>query len=320
MQVLQLYSLASTSISSVNPNINNRCNDLLKVGNVRSERYNYIKTETLISFDFSCINYSSMGVKKVFLTLFVPEWKSIACKEEYDFILNVNKEPFDENWVNWQTKPKSSYYKIEAISKESLDSGGVNIDITDLVEGWIDGSIENYGITIETKEVDTIIAIAPGCNQFGPKLTFYCECQKCNCSNNKVNAIELQVKNRKMEITTNKGVVKYDSTINLIGTALSYDSNSSYIELKEAGVYMAQWWIAIDGSGNVSEISFAIGYENGDINSPSSAPVFVLSQFFGQSLIEVTSVPVRVGVINVSGEDIQFANVTTQAGLIITKL
>ena len=90
-------------------------------------------------------------------------------------------EEWDEDVITWNNQPTCS---IESEYTRTIYSGSTTgvykywYNLTDLVQGWLDGSIVNYGMMIrdtDESSLDTIASFASSENteQYRPKLTVY---------------------------------------------------------------------------------------------------------------------------------------------------
>lgn len=95
---------------------------------------------------------STMYVESAFLCLQltrneVPEVPGTASLYLYRLL-----ESFEENKINWSNQPLASS-EVDAITAiASAKTGKIQIDITNLVKGWIDSSIPDYGVLIKGEE------------------------------------------------------------------------------------------------------------------------------------------------------------------------
>lgn len=318
MEVIQILSSKSTYISSENSYTNKKCSEILKIGKIK-EDCNIVRFETLVKFTLDAINSDKLEIKKVYLGLRVVGWETEKEKDEYILKISINEEDFDSSWTNQEMKPKSKWYKNESIDKSQIERGWLSIDLTELVKLWIEGKIPNYGITLWTDEF-YLLEISSDCAECCPSLTFYGHVSQNTPCNKETVVLQIQSKNGQNKAIDTNAPVEFDTIFSKSSDSLDYDIDKDKVIVKKPGWYLVEWWIAIDGSGDVPQISFVLQNEDGSISCESSAPVFVLSQPSGNAAINIKDENTTLQLINKSGAAIQFANVGTQASLVINKI
>ncbi|WP_027398646.1 glycosyltransferase [Anaerovorax odorimutans] len=119
-----------------------------------------------MNFDFNSIEEKllNMSIEKAYLCFHltrneVP--KNPGTSNIYVYRLIEN---FNSNTVNWENQPLPYNEVSAAFSIPYAKTGPIQIDITDLIKGWINKSIPNYGILIRGEEnINSLIGF-PGKN------------------------------------------------------------------------------------------------------------------------------------------------------------
>ncbi|WP_270568073.1 DNRLRE domain-containing protein, partial [Clostridium beijerinckii] len=114
---------------------------------------------SLLKFDLSSIPPGSY-VSNASLNLFVyrndvPDWAQLPQTVR----VYTNSSNFTESTVTWNTAPIANFTPYSITITNGDVGNNISIDITDIVNGWINGSIPNNGITLIGIEnlMDTII-------------------------------------------------------------------------------------------------------------------------------------------------------------------
>lgn len=321
MQVLYLESFKIAQISNLSRCVSNKYEDLLSIGNQRIDSCSTEKTEIFTKFIFDSLDYKNIGLKNAYLNLNIPSLRTCIIKNKYEVIIKINQEALSEDGSYSSWKPQSRYFKSYFISKQQLDSGYISLDISELVLRWINKAIPNYGLTIETKENEFVLFVSSDYKQKGPNISVYHEFDAIEDDNFcDEQGIELHVRDRSSQVIENNSSIGFDFIKLKIGDALDYNIESREIVIKQKGVYAFNWWLAIDGTGDINEISIMLENENGSLDTGSSAPVFAHSQVSGNSLVKVCRTPQKIKIVNKSGASIQFASTKMQSDLTIFKI
>ena len=108
-------------------------------------------------------------------------------------------------------------------------------------------------------------------------------------------------------------------TINTNNTlGVSYAQGSGSIVISRAGTYLVNWWIALENAQPVERLSFATSASGVDVQT--SYIDIGSGQIFGTAIVNVTSVPTTLQLVNRSDDTVTYASVRTQAGLTLTQL
>jgi hypothetical protein len=104
-------------------------------------------------------------------------------------------------------------------------------------------------------------------------------------------------------------------TLNNLGSGIDYDPVTGVFTVTERGDYNVAWWVATDGAGPATSVSFAV-FVNGVPYSTASSPI-VTGQISGDALVSLTMVPATISLVNVTGEDVFVPDIPVQAGIVI---
>lgn len=110
-------------------------------------------------------------------------------------------------------------------------------------------------------------------------------------------------------------VVIFDKVLNHIGRGIFYDQQTGAFMLAQAGNYVINWSVTVEGSDESPFVKFGL-LVNGTIKDFDTIPVSV-GQITGSTLITVTNTPAKVALINHTGDIIQFSRYAPCANLTI---
>lgn len=99
---------------------------------------------------------------------------------------------------------------------------------------------------------------------------------------------------------------------------ISYSATSGTYTFQNAGTYLVNWWVALQCTQTVTQIAFAVSVNGTDV-SAAYADVGD-GQVSGTALIQITSAPATVQLLNVSGGAVTLAAVAEQAGATILQI
>lgn len=145
MQKVVLPIISDTFVSSAAPNQNFSEEDYLFEG---LEAWSNSKFTNCVIFDISKIPSKSL-IDSAMLKVYVTRKDSMM-----DSTITVNRilSPFDASTVTYNTmpaiKPTGEFYNITSSEVGSF----INIDITNTIQKFVDGSLENYGIALTGEE------------------------------------------------------------------------------------------------------------------------------------------------------------------------
>ncbi len=129
---------------------------------------------SMIKFDFRGVNErlpSNAKLESAVLQLTI-------CRNDVDRITNsisVRVHPlsadFDMSTAMWNTQPEMQTQSVAELMIDSGYIGEAHVDITDLAQGWFDGSIKNHGIMLCGNENESSIVAFTGM-RFGDSSTW----------------------------------------------------------------------------------------------------------------------------------------------------
>ncbi|WP_297639607.1 DNRLRE domain-containing protein, partial [uncultured Clostridium sp.] len=172
-----IYTNCDTFVSSNYPNDNFRNELFLLVG--KYEECNSKKiANALVHFQLPDYIYGYKLVEAE-LKLFVKKINSNCKNVKID--IYSNDEPFNQKTVTYNTAPKTRLFKKNILLPVDCVGKYISVKINDLVEKWLNGSIENNGITIMiSADIEGEILFTSSEDGNGPILKIICE-EKKNC-------------------------------------------------------------------------------------------------------------------------------------------
>ncbi len=112
--------------------------------------------------------------------------------------------------------------------------------------------------------------------------------------------------------------VLFNNVINDQSLNVNYNELTGEFTINEEGNYYVTWWVATDGAGPSTTISFAVEV-NGSLNILGSTPI-VTGQVTGSAFVAVGATPATIRLVNLTADDTMFANTPVQANMIITEI
>lgn len=130
--------------------------------------------------------------------------------------------------------------------------------------------------------------------------------------------IQAQLDDAEVTILPNGDNVIFNTVLNDQSPNIDYDTTTGEFTITQPGNYLVNWWVAVDGAGPATTISFAVALNNIPY-SIASSPI-VSDQLSGDALVTVAAVPTVVTLINFTGEDAFIAGTPVQANIVITEV
>jgi len=127
--------------------------------------------------------------------------------------------------------------------------------------------------------------------------------------------IQVQLLNSPNIDVANNAPVIFDTVLEQIGTAISYDETTGVFTISQNGYYLVNWWVATDGSDSTTGTKFSLNVNGASHSSGASANV--TGQVSGSDLLVVNAEPVTVTLTNESGEPMNLEDTFTQANITI---
>jgi len=117
---------------------------------------------SLFKFDLSKINNineAKIIIKSAVLRLYLMRNEVQSVPGSSTLYIYRLTEEFDEKTVTWNTQPSVSKDAESIGAVLAQKKGEVNIDLTDIVQKWVNGEEENYGVLIKGEElINSLVA------------------------------------------------------------------------------------------------------------------------------------------------------------------
>ena len=103
---------------------------------------------------------------------------------------------------------------------------------------------------------------------------------------------------------------------NTIG--VTYTPTSGVVNLSRTGTYLVNWWVGIESNQSAESVAFALSLNGSDL--ATSYADLGGGQIVGTAIVNVTSIPATLSLVNRSGNEVTYVTAAGQAGLTITQL
>lgn len=135
-----------------------------------------------------------------------------------------------------------------------------------------------------------------------------------------VGGIQLEVKNSSGNNVADGGVFTFDTVF----TSLTPDitNTAGTIEITAEGLYFVDWWLNLDGSGDLDFVVVnLVNATTSAIIGESYAPPSIPGQFYGNAILQVTAgqLPFTMQLVNQSGAALTLSDITVQASMRIVE-
>ena len=135
-----------------------------------------------------------------------------------------------------------------------------------------------------------------------------------------VGGIQLELKNLAGSNVSDNGVFAFDSVL----TNLSPDitNTAGKIQITASGLYLVDWWINLDGSGDLDSVIInLVDATTSALLGQSYAPPSIPGQFYGNSIVQVASgqLPFTMQLINASGAAVTLSDSAVQGSIRIVE-
>ena len=132
--------------------------------------------------------------------------------------------------------------------------------------------------------------------------------------------IQLELKNLAGSNVSDNGVFAFDSVL----TNLSPDitNTAGKIQITASGLYLVDWWINLDGSGDLDSVIInLVDATTSALLGQSYAPPSIPGQFYGNSIVQVASgqLPFTMQLINASGAAVTLSDSAVQGSIRIVE-
>lgn len=99
---------------------------------------------------------------------------------------------------------------------------------------------------------------------------------------------------------------------------VSYTLGSGQIVLGRTGTYLVNWWVAVENTQTADPVAFALSLNGSDVATSYSDTGG--GQVYGSAIVNVTSIPATLTLVNRSGEAVTLATAGGQSSLTLTQL
>lgn len=268
----------------------------------------YLDSISFLKFDLSSIPVES--VTSAILRLFVFA-KNGALPSTV--VVNRVTSDFDINAVTYNTRPPY----VPTGSTTMVTAGEVlqfiDIDITDLVNQWLNGTFPNFGLALTVPDGTTSVQFGgkPIGADFEPRLIVTYTPGTAGT----FDGLQAQLQGSPASPIANGANVIFDTIVSGQSERISYNAATGQFTLTGAGLYYVNWWVATDGSAGPVNMVFAVNADGTPVaigNSP-----IVTGQVSGNAFISVDGSPVIVTLSNLTGADVLYGNIPIQADISI---
>ncbi|MDI3481230.1 MAG: hypothetical protein PWQ97_885 [Tepidanaerobacteraceae bacterium] len=188
----------------------------------------------------------------------------------------------------------------------------VEIDVTALVNQWLDGTYPNYGmaLTIPSGITEVQFGTKAISAVYEPKLVV-----EYSAAPAMLAGIQAQLQGSPGALIADNANVVFDTILASQSAGISYNAGTGEFTISEPGNYYISWWVVTDGSAGPVNMVFSIMMDASPVvlgNSP-----IVTGQVKGDALITVAAAPAVVRLVNQTGANVVFANTPVQANITI---
>ena len=100
--------------------------------------------------------------------------------------------------------------------------------------------------------------------------------------------------------------------------SVSYTPGSGSIIIGRTGTYLVNWWVAMENAQSTESVAFALSLNGSDVATSYSD--IGGGQIYGTAIVNVSSIPSTLSLINRSGNDVSLVTAAGQGGLTLTQL
>lgn len=108
------------------------------------------------------------------------------------------------------------------------------------------------------------------------------------------------------------------NTLILNNSAITYDNSTGRFTLPEEGTYLVQWSVSTSGAGPSTYVAMGLEVLGGAVTEQTVE--LPLSEISASMLVNVTTAPTVIRLINTTGEDLFVNNTSVQANIVITHM
>lgn len=227
----------------------------------------------------------------------------------------VTQSSNSTNGVNFALTSTAGDYIYGASSVKKGEVSGIGIiDVVDspVTLALINASDGNVSLSSEVPVKASLIIVedkgTPG--PMGKRGPAGATCQ--------MRSIEEQLVGAGGVAVTDGAPLLFDSLVVNQTKNISYDEVTGEFIISNNGNYLINWWVAIDGSVAVKQVTFSIDVD-GKLQISSSMPV-ISGQLCGCAAITAMGAPSRIKLINNSGDTIYLAHTPVQGNIVLTEV
>ena len=135
-----------------------------------------------------------------------------------------------------------------------------------------------------------------------------------------VGGIQLEVKNSSGNNVVDGGVFTFDTVFTNLTPDIT--NTAGTIEITAEGLYFVDWWLNLDGSGDLDFVVVnLVNAATSAIIGESYAPPSIPGQFYGNAILQVTAgqLPFTMQLVNQSGAALTLSDITVQASMRIVE-
>jgi len=170
------YAEADTWVDETAPTLNYGSGSYLRIGHTAGGDY----YQTLVRFDLAELPEHAIvtaATLELYSEINQVRTAGPAAPHALDIWADALVGDWEENTVNWDSKP-SSYNQGDPPSVYSL--GWMSWDVTEIVQGWTTGALNNYGILLRLTPVEkAAFDFQTRATGVGPKLTIHYTIDPC---------------------------------------------------------------------------------------------------------------------------------------------
>lgn len=270
---------------------------------------NPVYSNCISLLQFTILPLPAVSVDRAVLRLFVMYKTGI---EPTPVLINRVTSPFETATVTYNTMPalEATAYALNINMSDVMRY--VEIDVTALVNQWLDGTYPNYGIALTIHSGITEVQFGSKAISavYEPKLVV-----EYSVAPAMLTGIQAQLQGSPGALIADNAVVVFDTILASQSAGISYNASTGEFTISEPGNYYVSWWVVTDGSAGPVNMVFSVTVDASTVaigNSP-----IVTGQVNGDALIKVDAVPSVVMLVNQTGADVVFANTPVQANITI---
>lgn len=232
-------------------------------------------------------------------------------------VVNRVTSPLDTSTVTYTTQPTfvATPSTVDVTTADLYTT--VEIDVTELVNQWLDGTYPNYGFALTNSDGTTLVQFATNniiYEPYFPRLVI----NYSTAPSLPIAGTLVQLQGTPATIIADDATVMFDTVIIDQSPSISYNADTGEFTLSATGNYYISWWVTTDGSAGPVNMVFSVEV-GGTPVSAGNSPI-VTGQVSGDALITVETAPAVVTLVNSTGADVLYGNIGVQANIMILKL